>query len=158
LASTPEATGYSICLSRTKTLMNQFGPLNHRGTTSTAKPGVGKSIMERMPNVQSFGSGNVGCGNITSILNSKITVNEIDEDSQIKKWLSPLTPQGRHQSVQSNRVEGVGGWLLESNEFREWSGAQGVLEKTVLFCYGDPGVGKTHIRSVRKLSRTSAYH
>ena len=27
---------------------------------------------------------------------SKITMNKIDEDNQIKQWLSPLTPQSRH--------------------------------------------------------------
>ena len=57
--------------------------------------------------------------------------------------------------MQADRVNGVGGWLLERDEFREWSSSQGVPEKAVLFCYGDPGVGKTHIRLVRKLSRTN---
>ena len=108
-------------------------------------------------NAQSFGSGNIGCGNITSILNSNVTVNEIDEDNPIKKWLSPLTPQVRHQSVQSKRVEGVGGWLLERNWFREWSSSQGIPKQAILFGYGDPGVGKTHIKSARKPSQTTGY-
>jgi len=155
---------------RTKTLITQFGPPNHRGTASTAKRSIRKRIMERMPstesfgsgnfgsgNVQSFGSGNVGCGNITSILNSNVTVNEIDEDNQIKKWLSPLMPQARHKSVQSEGVAGVGGWLLEKNEFRKWSSSQGEPKRAILFCYGDPGVGKTHMKSVRKPSQTTGY-
>jgi len=114
--------------------------------------------------MQSFGSGNVDCGNVnfgssnvdcgnvnsynTITLNSKaITVNKTDdEDNQIKQWLSSLEPRLRHQSVQADRVNGVGGWLLEREEFREWGGSQGVPDKAVLFCYGDPGVGKTHIR------------
>ena len=78
-----------------------------------------------------------------------------DEDNQIKQWLSPLEPRYRHRSVQANRVNGVGGWLLERNEFREWSCSQGGLKQAVLFCYGDPGAGKTHIRSVSRLSLTS---
>ena len=91
--------------------------------------------------------------------NGAITVNKTDdEDSQIKQWLSPLEPRYRHQGVQADRVNGVGGWLLEGNEFREWSGSQVVPRQAVLFCYGDPGVGKTHIRSVRKLSSTSRHH
>ena len=108
--------------------------------------------------MQSFGSGNIDCGNITNSHNN-ITVNKTDdEDNQIKQWLSPLRPQCRHQSVQTNRVNGVGGWFLEMNEFQEWSSGQGVPTQPVLFCYGDPGVGKTHIRLVRRLSRASEYH
>ena len=91
--------------------------------------------------------------------NGAITVNKTDnEDHQIKQWLSPLEPRYRHQSVQADRVNGVGGWLLERNEFREWSCSRGAPKQAVLFCYGDPGVGKTHIRSVRKLSPTSGLH
>ena len=107
--------------------------------------------------MQLFGSGNVGCGNATNSYNT-INVNKTDdEDNQIRQWLSPLEPQNRHRGVQADRVSGVGGWLLETKEFREWSGSEGESEQSVLFCYGDPGVGKTHIRSVRKVSnkRTS---
>ena len=117
--------------------------------------------MERTTNIgmQSFGSGNVDCGNITNSYNKTITVNKTDyEDNQIKQWLSPLEPQFRHQSVQANRVNGVGGWLLERCEFREWSGSKGKPERAVLFCYGNPGVGKTHIRSVRRLSPISGHY
>ena len=80
------------------------------------------------------------------------------EDNRIKQWISPLRPQYRHQSVQTNRVDGVGGWFLEMDEFREWSGSQRVPAGGVLFCYGHPGVGKTHIRLVRKGSRAGGYH
>jgi len=124
-----------------------------------------RRIMERITNMQPLGSGIVNSGNVTNsyntiTLNNKaITVNKTgDEDSQIKQWLSPLEPRHRHQSVQANRVDGVGGWLLERTEFREWSSSQGIPKHAVLFCYGDPGVGKTHIRSVRKLSPASRYH
>jgi len=110
--------------------------------------------------MQSFGPGNVDCGNITNSYNNTITLNETitvnsteAEDNQIKQWLSPLEPWYRHQSVRANLVEGVGDWLVETNEFREWSGKKGMSKQTVFFCYGHPDVGKTHIRSVRKLSR-----
>jgi len=81
-----------------------------------------------------------------------------DEDNQIKQWLSSLEPRHRHHSVQADRVKGVGGWLLEMNKFMEWSGSQGVPRKAVLFCYGDPGVGKTHLRLARNPSVTSEHH
>jgi len=115
--------------------------------------------MGRITNIQSFGSGNINSGNVTNSHNKTITVRKTDgEDSRIKQWLSPLEPQYRHQGVQKNRVSGVGGWLLERSEFREWSGSRGVPDQAVLFCYGNPGVGKTNIRSVGKLSRVSGYH
>ena len=57
--------------------------------------------------------------------------------------------------MQANQVDGVGGWLLESGEFRGWRGSLGISEQAVLFCYGDPGVGKTDIRLVTKLSAAS---
>ena len=75
--------------------------------------------MGRVKNIQSFGSGNINSGSVTNSHNKTITVNKINKDNQIKKWLSPLEPQGRHQSVQADSVQGVGGWLLERNEFRE---------------------------------------
>ena len=113
-------------------------------------------------NLQPLGSVNVNSGNIANsynmitLRNKAITVNKTDdEDNKIKQWLSPLDPRYRHQSVQANRVDGVGGWLLERNEFREWSSNKGIPKEAVLFCYGDPGVGKTHIRSVRGLSPAS---
>ena len=48
-----------------------------------------------------------------------------------------------------NRVNGVGSWFLKEDELQEWSFCQGVPKQATLFCYGDPGVGKTHIRLVR---------
>ena len=45
-------------------------------------------------------------------------------------------------------MEGVGEWLIQTKEFRRWRGlsGEGDADKAVLFCYGDPGVGKTFIR------------
>ena len=69
-----------------------------------------------------------------------------DEDQEIMKWLSPLDPRRRHQDLRTDRLDGVGNWLLGTNEFREWRSNQGGADKAVLFCYGDPGVGKTYLR------------
>ena len=71
-----------------------------------------------------------------------------DERSQILTWLSPQEPRFRHKDIQESRVKNVGGWVLQTEEFRSWcarSGGNGSNEP-VLFCYGDPGVGKTFIR------------
>ena len=61
-------------------------------------------------------------------------------------WLSPLEPSNRHQGVCADRLDGAGNWLLETGEFREWGCSEGGADKAVLFCSGNPGVGKTYLR------------
>ena len=91
----------------------------------------------------SLGDGNTESGNI---INSFNTFNISDQDRQIMRWLSPLEPNKRHQGVRSERFDGVGDWLLETREFREWRSSEGGVDKAVLFCSGNPGVGKTYLR------------
>ena len=45
-------------------------------------------------------------------------------------------------------MEGVGEWLIQTKEFGRWCGlsGEGDADNAVLFCYGDPGVGKTFIK------------
>ena len=71
-----------------------------------------------------------------------------DDRSQLLAWLSPLEPGLRHSDIQDRRVEEVGDWLIQTEEFRKWCGfdREGEGDKAVLFCYGDPGVGKTFMR------------
>jgi len=69
-----------------------------------------------------------------------------DEGRQILQWLSPLEPQQRHQSVRTDRLDGVGNWVLETSEFKKWRDAEEDSAEQVLFCYGNPGVGKTYVR------------
>ena len=96
----------------------------------------------------SIGNGNVDCNNITNSLNNTFNVNNTiaDENQEIMEWLSPLDPRRRHQDVRTDRLDGVGNWLLGTNEFREWKSDEGRADKAVLFCCGDPGVGKTYLR------------
>ena len=56
-----------------------------------------------------------------------------------------LDPSLKHQDLRSSRVEGVGHWLLRTYEFINWNTGEDGVVSPVLFCYGDPGVGKTHI-------------
>ena len=71
-----------------------------------------------------------------------------DDRPEILSWLSLLDPGLRHSDIQERRVNDVGEWLMETNEFRRWcglgEGSEG--DNAVLFCYGNPGVGKTFIR------------
>jgi len=73
-----------------------------------------------------------------------------DDRSQLLAWLSPLNPGSRHWDIQEHRANGVWEWLLETEEFKRWyaGSGRGEGERAVLFCYGDPGVGKTFMRYV----------
>jgi len=92
----------------------------------------------------SMGDGNVGSGNITGSFNTNLYLS--DEDARIMRWLSPLEPNDRHQGVRNDRFDGVGDWFLEMREFREWRSSESGADGAVLFCSGDPGVGKTYLR------------
>jgi len=90
------------------------------------------------------------CLNTTNSYNTNVSHNYSfgDDRSQILAWLSPLEPRLRHRDVQERRVDSIGEWFIETKEFRGWCGLGGGGEgdKGVLFCHGDPGVGKTFIR------------
>ena len=87
--------------------------------------------------------------NIVDNINSfnVVNVNTVisDEENQIREWLSPLKPHQRHQGVRADRLDGVGGWFLETSEFRKWSNGDDGSPGRVLFCSGGPGVGKTYL-------------
>jgi len=89
-----------------------------------------------------IGDGDSHRGNISGSFNTDMW----DEDAQLMRWLSPLEPNNRHQGVRMSRLDGLGVWLLEASEFREWRDGQGGADKAVLFCSGNPGVGKTYLR------------
>ena len=91
-----------------------------------------------------FGDHNESCGNTIGSYNT--TIYNADENAQIMRWLSPLEPKIRHQGVREERFDGVGDWVLETSEFREWRRGEGGADKAVLFCSGNPGVGKTFLR------------
>ena len=89
-------------------------------------------------------TGNINSFNSNNIVNF---ITEIDaEGRQILQWLSPLEPQQRHQGVRADRLHGVGNWVLETSEFKKWRDAEDGCAEQVLFCHGNPGVGKTYVR------------
>ena len=103
--------------------------------------------MAPIPNTHSvkISNSNVNSGNIIASFNNT-TIYNSDEDTQIMRWLSPLEPGNRHDGVRTSRLAGVGNWLFETSEFLGWRGGEGGSEKAVLFCSGNPGVGKTYLR------------
>jgi len=90
---------------------------------------------------------NTNCFNTTNVINVSNYI-VADDRSHLLTWLSPLDPGLRHWDIQERRAKDVGEWLIQTGEFRRWCGLSGEGEgdKAVMFCYGDPGVGKTFIR------------
>ena len=70
-----------------------------------------------------------------------------DNEAKILAWLSPLEPWVRHRDIGAQRVDGIGAWLLETQEFRRWhdGNREDGSNHATLFCHGNPGVGKSCI-------------
>ena len=86
--------------------------------------------------------------NNSNSFNTNIFSTVVDEKPEILAWLSSLKPQIRHEDIQTRRVDGVGNWLLQTEEYQSWFGGirKGDSNGLALFCYGGPGVGKTYIK------------
>jgi len=86
---------------------------------------------------------NINCFNVLN----NITFTATDDEPKILAWLSPLEPQVRHHDICEQRVESVGNWILETKEFRGWYNGDenGGSDHAALFCYGEPGAGKSYI-------------
>lgn len=66
------------------------------------------------------------------------------EHQVILEWLTPIDYAPQQNDFISRRQEGTGKWLLNSNEFQEWTSQS----KRTLFCPGIPRAGKTIITSI----------
>jgi len=101
---------------------------------------------------------NTNSFNVSNSYNNITTV-IADDEPKILAWLSPLEPQVRHQDICEQRVDNVGNWLLETEEFRSWynGGESGGSDHVALFCYGEPGVGKSHIWYTSLLGRNKEH-
>ena len=105
-------------------------------------------IKENSNNINSLNNNSFNTFNNPITLCNVNNFGGADERDKILAWLSPLEPQLRHQDIRDHRVQDVGYWLLRREEYRNWlDGIRGgEPDNSALFCYGDPGVGKTHIR------------
>jgi len=92
-----------------------------------------------------LGNSNTNFANVSNSYNT-INVGASEESSKIQAWLSPLEPHVRHQDVRNRRLDGVGDWVLQRDEFESWRKGQDSSVNPTLLCYGDQGVGKTYIR------------
>jgi len=91
-------------------------------------------------------SNNHNSFNIANIANT-FNYTAPDERSEILAWLSPLEPRVRHRDIGARRIESIGTWLLETEEFICWHNGtrEGGSYHPTLFCDGNPGVGKSYM-------------
>ena len=94
------------------------------------------------------GHSNQNVGNMSNIYNNTINMGVSEESGRIQAWLSPLEPHARHQDVRNRRLDGVGEWVLQRDEFESWSKGQDSSVNRTLLCYGFQGAGKTYIRYI----------
>lgn len=74
-------------------------------------------------------------------------LNKCQDDQErrtIIEWLTTIDYAPQQSDFISRRQEGTGQWLLNSNEFQEWTRQT----KKTLFCPGIPGAGKTIITAI----------
>ena len=124
-------------------------PSGSGGSSITRDPyqfGISNTRTDNYTANSIHGHSNQNIGNVLNSYNHTINVGISEESLRIQTWLSPLEPYARHQDVRNRRLDGVGDWVLEKNEFGSWRKNLDGSGNPTLLCYGDQGVGKTYIR------------
>ena len=91
------------------------------------------------------GGGHKNSFNVTNSYNNNYNTTCVDENARILEWLSPLEPRLRHQDVRTRRLDGLGGWFLQKDDFINWRDGEDGSSMGALFCSGAPGAGKTYL-------------
>jgi len=105
-----------------------------------------------------YSNSNTNCANVSnSYNNTTINMGTNEESRRIQEWLSPLEPGRRHQDVRNRRLDGVGDWVLQKDEFVSWRRSRDGSDDRALRCYGGQGVGKTYIRYMNIQQKPSAW-
>jgi len=61
----------------------------------------------------------------------------------VLRALKPLSFRDKHADLQSRRTEGLGKWLFKTPEYVKW--LDETSDARTLWCYGNPGAGKTYL-------------
>ena len=79
---------------------------------------------------------NTNSFNTVNYVSNANSFDSADERAEILKWLSPLDPWIRHRDIRAQRVEYVGGWLLQTEEYQNWFDTTRGAESnnSALFC------------------------
>ena len=139
---------YRLTYRRTSSNMNPL-PSNNGGSSLTCDPcqyGISKTHADYNVSNTIHGHSNQNVGNMSNFYNNTINVGVSEKSARIQAWLSPLEPHARHQDVRNRRLDGVGDWVLQKNEFESWRKSQDSSVNRTLLCYGNQGAGKTYLR------------
>ena len=85
-------------------------------------------------------------GTVSHSCNNTFYRRPSEDNLVVQAWLSPLDPYRRHQDVRNLRIDGIGDWVLKTDDFESWCGGRDGAGKPVLLCYGSQGAGKTYLR------------
>ena len=135
---------YRRTLSNMNTLPSGNGESSH--TRDPCQYGISNPRTDNHTSNSIHGDSNHNIGNVLNSYNNTVNVGVSEESARIQAWLSPLEPNARHQDVRNRRLDGVGEWVLQKNEFELWRESQDSSVNLTLLCYGDQGAGKTYIR------------
>ena len=102
-------------LSNMNTLPTGYGGPNLSGGPS--QYGISNTRADHNMSNSIHGHSNQNVGNMSNCYNNTINVGASEESLRIQAWLSPLEPCRRHQDVRNRRLDGVGDWILQRNEF-----------------------------------------
>ncbi|KAK5367777.1 hypothetical protein LTR20_009123 [Exophiala xenobiotica] len=67
-----------------------------------------------------------------------------EKQSNMMTWLSGVNFWGKQDNLLQRAQEGTGEWILREPKFKSWLAGEGGF----LWCYGEPGVGKTILSSI----------
>ncbi|KAK5325159.1 hypothetical protein LTR93_004636 [Exophiala xenobiotica] len=67
-----------------------------------------------------------------------------EKQSNMMTWLSGVNFWGKQDNLLQRAQEGTGEWILHEPKFESWLAGEGGF----LWCYGEPGVGKTILSSI----------
>jgi len=132
-----------------RTLFNMNTTSGNGGPSLTSDPrqyGMSNTRTDNNTSNSIHGDSNQNIGNVLNSYNNTINLGVSEETLRIQTWLSPLEPHARHQDVRNRRLDGVGDWVREKNEFELWRMSRDGSGNPTLLCYGDQGAGKTYIR------------
>jgi len=89
-------------------------------TGASCQCGMSNARAGRNVNESVRGRANQNGGDVLNCYNSTINVGLSEEDLRIKEWLSPLESNTKHHYVRNRRLDGVGDWVLQKDEFELW--------------------------------------
>jgi len=86
--------------------------------TTTSRNSSSSNYTNSLNAGRSFNNTNYFNNSTTNNVSNHFTVTE--DRSEMLAWLSPLEPRLQHQNLEASRVDKVGDWLLQTEQFRSW--------------------------------------